>query len=156
MRGFVIVFLLLLSATSLFGQVPAQTDKSNGDLFEQVTSQYPGQGEVRILQSFEMKQLVLTHVAMNNRSAGVEGFRVQLYSGSGSRAKQEALEVKSKVLSMLSPPQIFVEYNAPFWRVRAGSFRHKHEALPLLHELKSIFPNCYVVKEYGVKLESLP
>jgi hypothetical protein len=156
MRGFVIVLFLLLSGAGLYAQVPAQTGKYNNDVFDLVASRRLGDGQVNILQTPEMKELVNTHVAMNERLGGVEGFRVQLYSGSGSHAKQEALEIKSKVLSLLSPPQIYVEYNAPFWRVRVGSFRHKHEALPLLHQLKSGFPNCYVVKAHDIKLDTLP
>ncbi len=156
MRSCIIVLFLIWLSGSLTAQESAGVQSTNDDVFGRVTSRTPGSGVVRIQQPPEMNQLVMTHIAMNKRASGIEGFRVQLYSGSGGKARQEALDVKSKVLSQLPSEQIYVEYNAPFWRVRVGSFRHKHEALPLLHQLKGNFPNCYVVKDSNVKLSDLP
>lgn len=156
MRSGIFLVCWLFCSMGLWAQDASNRASSSGEIFERVTLRTAGQGEIVIHQSPQMKELVLDHIAMNKRANGVEGFRVQLFSGSGSKARQEAMEVKSKVLSFLPPGQIFVEYNAPFWRVRAGSFRHKHEALPLLHQLKSDFPNCYVVKEFNLKLSDLP
>ncbi len=145
-----------LLASFLVGEASAQTQNYGGDIFSHITSSSSGKGVVRIQQPPDMNQLVADHIAMNKRANGIEGFRVQLYSGSGGKARQEAFEVKSKVLSQLPSEQIYVDFNAPFWRVRVGSFRHKHEALPLLHQLKDSFPNCYVVKDFNVKLNDLP
>jgi hypothetical protein len=152
-----VIFLLfpLFFALSLQAQMPGRYG-NNSDIFEEIESVDQKGGIITIDQSARMKDLVLTHIDMNKRSAGVEGFRVQLFSGVGSKSRQEAIEVKGKVLSELPNAEIYVEYSAPFWRVRVGSFRHKHETLPLLNKLKKEFPACYVVKVNDIPLKALP
>jgi hypothetical protein len=122
------------------------------DIFDRLEEIEYDKGIISIEQSDRMEKLIAIHIAMNKRSASVEGFRVQLFSGVGSKARQEALEVKAKVLSEFPDEHIFIEYSAPFWRVRVGSFRHKHEALPLLEKLRKLFPSCYVVRTNDISL----
>ncbi|PWE01397.1 SPOR domain-containing protein [Marinilabilia rubra] len=152
-----VIFLCfpLFVAMSLQAQLPGEYGKNN-DVFEEIESVDKEGGIITIDQSARMKDLVLTHINMNKRSAGVEGFRIQLFSGVGSKARQEALDVKAQVLSEFPDAEIYVEYSAPFWRVRVGSFRHKHETLSLLNKLKKEFPACYVVKVNDIPLNALP
>jgi hypothetical protein len=149
-----IIFLLI--AVGVNAQMPGEFGNSNSDIFAELEQVSSDQGIITIEQSARMRALINTHISMNKRAGGVEGFRVQLYSGAGSKARQEALDVKGKVLSELPEENVFVEYSAPFWRIRIGSFRHKHEALPLLSRLKKKFPACYVVKVNDIPLRSLP
>jgi hypothetical protein len=150
------VFLLFTGTVYLSAQVPGKYGDNNPDIFQEVERVNENEGVINIEQSARMKELVLTHIEMNKRAGGVEGFRVQLYSGVGSKARQEALEVKGEVLKELPDANVSVEYSAPFWRVRVGSFRHKHESFPLLKKLKKEFPACYVVKVNDISLNSLP
>ncbi len=147
-----IFFLLIAFAGN--AQIPGEYSESGSDVFSRLEQVSSDKGIITIEQSARMRALVNTHISMNKRAGGVEGFRVQLYSGVGNKARQEALEVKGKVLSEHPQENIFVEYSAPFWRVRVGSFRHKHEALPLLSRLKKNFPACYVVKVSDIPLRS--
>ena len=152
----IFLFVALCFASVGQAQVPGEFSKNNSDIFEKLESVDQDEGIINIEQSARMKDLVMTHINMNKRAGGVEGFRVQLYSGVGSKARQEALDVKAKVLSELPDAEIYVEYSAPFWRVRVGSFRHKHETLPLLNKLKKEFPACYIVKVNDIPLKALP
>lgn len=146
--------IFLLFVVGMNAQIPGEYDNSNSDIFSQLEQVSSNEGIITIEQSERMKALVNTHISMNKRAGGVEGFRVQLYSGVGSKARQEALDAKGKVLSDLPDENVFIEYSAPFWRVRVGGFRHKHEALPLLNKLKKIFPACYVVKVSDIPLRT--
>ncbi|WP_010663124.1 SPOR domain-containing protein [Marinilabilia salmonicolor] len=148
-------FIFLLIAIGVNAQLPGENAAYNSDVFSRLEQVSSNQGIIAIEQSARMRALVNTHIDMNKRAGGVEGFRVQLYSGVGSKARQEALDAKGKVLADLPEENVFIEYSAPFWRVRVGNFRHKHEALPLLNKLKKIFPACYVVKVSDVPLRSL-
>jgi hypothetical protein len=150
------VFLLFIGTVYLNAQVPGKYGDNNSDIFQSVERVDVNEGVITIEQSARMKDLVLTQIEMNKRAGGVEGFRVQLYSGVGSKARQDALEVKGKVLKELPDANVAVEYSAPFWRVRVGCFRHKHETLPLLKRLKNEFPACYIVKVNDISLHSLP
>ncbi len=149
-----IIFLLMTMGVT--AQMPGKDASFNSDIFAELEQVSSDKGIITIEQSDRMRALINTHISMNKRSDGVEGFRVQLFSGAGNKSRQEALDVKGKVLSELPEENVFVEYSAPFWRVRVGSFRHKHEALPLLSRLKKKFPACYVVKVSDISLNSLP
>lgn len=151
----IFVFISALILTTVQAQLPEDRDNRDGDIFDSITTVNDDEGTIRINQSDRMKDLVLTHIEMNKRAGSTEGFRVQLFSGGGNDARDEALDVKSKILSDWEDEKVYVEYSAPFWRVRVGSFRHKHEALPLLNELKEEFPACYIVRVSEMSLDAL-
>ena len=150
------LFLLSAFYSSVMAQLPEGGEKDfNEDVFSRLEKVEAGEGLVTIDQSARMANLIKTHIAMNERAGGIEGFRVQLFSGSGSAARKEALEIKGEVLSIMPDADVFMAYSAPFWRVRVGGFRHKHEALPMLEKLKDSFPACYIVKVNGIPLYEL-
>ncbi len=111
-----------------------------------------GQGVITIYDEDGIEELVNIQVEVNKRMGGVDGFRIQLYSGSGPTGKKKALQVKSKFLHNFAEYDADMSFTSPFWRVRVGNYRHKHEALPLLTELRKFFPNCYIVKDGNVKM----
>lgn len=141
-----IAVLIFVFALSLSG-VQCQS------LTEEIQEINQGEGQVTIHQEEGIDFLLQTQTEVNKRKGGVDGYRIQLYSGSGPKGKRQALDVKSKFLEEFPEGNISTTYNPPFWRVRVGNYRHKHEALPLLSELKELFPNCYVVKDGNVKME---
>lgn len=124
------------------------------NLTEEVQTVKEGQGVVTIHQDQGIDFLMETMVKENERKGGVDGWQIQLYSGSGPEGKRNAMDVKTKVLEKFPDAKIFTSYNPPFWRVRVGTYRHKYEALPLLKDLKEFFPNCYAVKGM-VRMEEL-
>ncbi|MBS2100305.1 SPOR domain-containing protein [Carboxylicivirga linearis] len=124
------------------------------NLTEEVQTIKEGQGVVTIHQDQGIDFLMETMVKENERKGGVDGYQIQLFSGSGPQGKRNAMDVKTKVLEEFPDAKITTTYNPPFWRVRVGSYRNKHEALPLLKDLKEFFPNCYVVKGM-VRMEEL-
>ncbi len=131
-----------------------QTGKTNlVNPFVEVQERKGDQGQISIRQSQAIEQSLLLFVEMNQNSPGVEGYRVQIYSGTGSKARQEAQNVRGKLLSSFPNEKVTVEYKAPFWNVRVGYFRHKHESLLLLRKLRGIFPNSYAVRDSGIKPE---
>ncbi|MFW5753430.1 MAG: SPOR domain-containing protein [Marinilabiliaceae bacterium] len=153
MRG-IFVFIFVLVAASLLAREPDDLNDPDGNVFEILQAVEDDEGTIHINQSERMEKLVLTHIDMNERADGVEGYRVQLFSGGGSKAREEALDVKGKVLSNWSDEKVYVEYSAPFWRVRVGSFRHKHEALPLKEKLSEEFPASYIVRVSNIPLKA--
>lgn len=123
-------------------------------LAEEVQTVKAGEGKVVIHQEEGIDYLMKTMVNENARQAGVDGYQIQLYSGSGPNGKHQAMEVKTKMLEKFPDVQTTTKYNPPFWRVRVGNYRNKNEALPLLMKLKDLYPNCYIVKG-TVRMEDL-
>jgi len=146
--GMMIIGIVLIIAMSW--SVSAQQPMENSPL-KKVESSHGAEGKITIKQSPAIEQLLNKHVQWNMDNPGVEGFRIQLFSGTGAQSRQEAREVRTRLMSLLPEEAPILEYNAPFWRVRVGSFRHKHEALPLLNKLKSSFPNSFIVRDPNIK-----
>lgn len=81
----------------------------------------------------------------------LNGYRVQVYSGSGQKSKEEAKAAQAKLQSSFPNEKIYIDYNAPFWRVRIGDFRFRSEALPLLSKVKAQFAGSYTVRDVSVR-----
>ncbi len=80
---------------------------------------------------------------------GLEGFRIQLYSGSEQNARDKANEISQEF--MIAFPEfnsklIYTEYQAPYFKLRVGDYRNKNEAFEFYHLVKKNFPNSYIVK----------
>ncbi|WP_439184937.1 SPOR domain-containing protein [Carboxylicivirga taeanensis] len=144
MKNLIVILLLLCS---FIGK--AQTTNS---LAESLQERVAGEGVITIYDEDGIEELVNIQVEVNQRMDGVDGYRIQLFSGSGPTGKRNALQVKSKFLNKFPECDVDVSFTSPFWRVRVGNYRHKHEALPLLNDLRDLFPNCYIVKDGSVKM----
>jgi hypothetical protein len=142
----ILLFILCLFCSIV---VSAQEDVTlTGKLQERVE----GEGLITIYDEEGIEELVDIQVEVNERMGGVEGWRIQLYSGLGPAAKQKALKVKGRFLNNFPGYDADLSFTSPNWRVRVGNYRHKHEALQLLNDLRKIFPNCYIVKDGYVKM----
>lgn len=133
------------------GLLPAQETSGKGHLIQEIQHPQPGSGSVTIHQDAGIEEMMVDHKEENSRIAFFEGYRIQLYSGSGVNSKKEAMAVKIKFLGLFPDEKVDLFYNAPFWRVRVGSYRFKNEALPLLTKVKPHFPSSYMVKDNQVK-----
>jgi hypothetical protein len=127
--------------------------QTTDDIFTRL--QAPGNGRVELMQELGIADLVKLHVESNKRHAKIEGFRIQVYSGSGSQSKREAQDAKSHAMSSFPQHKVYLTFTAPFWRVRVGNFRTKSESLQVYHQLKKVFPNCYPVKDSEIKIGDL-
>lgn len=87
----------------------------------------------------------------NANQATLEGYRIQIYSGSGVSAKQEAFAAQTKFLESFPNEKVYLAFNAPFWRVRVGDYRFRSEALPLLERVKRQFTGSYLVRDNAIR-----
>jgi len=120
-----------------------------------VQQNVPGEGKINIHEEEGISFLLDTYIEMNKRNSYVDGYRIQLYSGSGQKAKHAAMNVKSELLELFPDEQIYMSFTAPFWIVRVGNYRNKYEALGLLIKLRKEFPNSYIVKDGTIRMEDL-
>ncbi|TRX71816.1 SPOR domain-containing protein [Carboxylicivirga sp. M1479] len=141
----ILIIICLFCSGILFAQ-------NNNNLAHKLQEQTEGEGTITIYDEEGIEELIDIQVEVNERIGGVEGWRIQLYSGSGPVGKRNGLKVKSKFLNSFPHNEVDLSFTSPFWRVRVGNYRHKHEALPLLTEVRELFPNCYIVKDGNVKM----
>lgn len=118
-------------------------------------------GTVHTYHAPELNQLLypdtLQSTATNVDSAIVAtGYRIQIYSSNASRkAKEQAFQWQQDIEQTFPPYRAYVQYQAPFWKVRVGDFTHYAEAVVFSNHLKNVYPNeaseIIIVKEKQVK-----
>jgi hypothetical protein len=138
-RYSILIFLLLCSI-GLAAQSP---------IFELLAISGSGKGTVIIHQSDAIKQLVgmfspdaKIEEENGNRFLLVQGYRIQVFSGNNQRSSKDEAFSKEKQLNTLYPDlPTYVNYTAPFWRLRAGDFFSYEEALSMKYKLSEEFPS---------------
>ena len=75
---------------------------------------------------------------------GVEGWRVQLLF----KAKQEEImQLKIDFINIYPEIPVYLEYEAPYYRIRVGNFRTKLEAIRIKQQISKKFPGAYPVPQ---------
>lgn len=88
-------------------------------------------------------------VALPGRKVRMNGYRIQVYSGSNSRsAKNEALSVGQRVKTLFMDIPVYTHFVSPHWVCRVGDFKTYEEAFEMLRQLKETgrFDEAVLVK----------
>jgi hypothetical protein len=80
-----------------------------------------------------------------NRQAGMNGFRVQIYTDSGNRSKLRTDRVKAEFDARYPNVPSYISYNEPDYRLRVGDFRTRLDALRFLNEISSTYLSAIIV-----------
>ena len=81
--------------------------------------------------------------AENLETRIVAGYRIQIFAG---RVQKMALAIKRDIESQVSVP-VYLIYEAPQYKVRAGNFPERDEAMALCRQLRlKGFPGAWVVR----------
>jgi hypothetical protein len=68
---------------------------------------------------------------------GTKGFRIQVLN---TTDRTQALNAKSKLLSLYPEHKTYLMYQAPYFKLRIGNFEERKEADALKKELNKLFP----------------
>jgi len=75
----------------------------------------------------------------------IPGFRVQINS---TQDISEALDERSKAENLLSDYNVYIIYDSPYYKVRAGDFRARYDAAQVANFISSHgFPGAWVVPD---------
>lgn len=83
-------------------------------------------------------------VAMNLDQKYVDGYTIQIYSGSEREAAMQARDLALLVNPELKPE---VSYHQPSYKVKAGQYTDRLEAHRIFSELKKEFPQAILIPE---------
>lgn len=119
-----------------------QVQQQSNDSTVSITSHLNIAGDPRI------ETLLQIHREESARRRGVEGYRLQIYTGSGDDSKQEAYRVKARFLGLYPDVEADVVFNAPEFKVRVGNFRDKSEALRARTRFQGEFFNAFLVEDF--------
>ncbi len=80
-----------------------------------------------------------------NQQAGMNGFRVQIYTDSGNRSKLRTDRLKADFDSRYPNVPSYISYDEPYYRIRVGDFRTRLDALRFLNEVSSTYLSAIIV-----------
>lgn len=113
-----------------------------------VLNLFPG---VQIVQDSTVAVLLEETITGKKELVEIDGYRVQIFSSNRQQtAKTEALELEEQIKEKVSQT-VYVQYVAPFWKVRIGDFRTYDEAKEYKKIFVQQFPqmqgNTYIVRD---------
>lgn len=126
MRLFLFSTLLLLANSNFFAQTNNDTDST--------------QHKSHLIQDYRIEKLEKTYT----ENYKLEGFRIQIYSGS---KRQPAKQARLKFSQKFKEVNAYEDYFQPYFKVRVGDFKTKLEALKFQKEIIGFFPDCYIVND---------
>jgi hypothetical protein len=131
-------FAWMLSSSSLVAQhVPV-------DIFARLETHKPGSGQGEINQSAEITSMINLHISQMRKMNGIKGYRVCIYYNSGQEANKGADQERARFIGHYEDVKCYKSFESPFFKVYAGDFRTKSEALKFLERIKFDYPNAFI------------
>lgn len=88
----------------------------------------------------------------NYASAGLEGYRVQIFTSAGNEAREKAERSLADFNAVFPDVKAYLTYQQPNFKVRCGDFRSKSEARKLMKKISYQYPGSYIVRDV-IKLD---
>ncbi|GHT16814.1 hypothetical protein AGMMS4956_19880 [Bacteroidia bacterium] len=104
-------------------------------------------GQVQVLQSPEIENLLNAHIHHNASNPAIAGYRIRIYRNNEASSRQKSEEVLTKFQGIYPTVRAYRSYDNPYFKVAVGDFRTKDEALYFLNEIKSLFPKSFIIQE---------
>lgn len=104
-------------------------------------------GEVRLYQDARIDTLFSRRLITNKQVDGIYGYRVQIYRGSGRKARNEAIQMKADFIDLFPEARVYLDFDYPNYKVKVGDFRNRKSCYPFFIKVKQSFPNAYMVSD---------
>ena len=101
-------------------------------------------GSITSINEKGINALVRKYENILKAKNGVAGWRVQL---AFKEKKEDADKIKINFIKLYSEIPAYLEYDAPYYRVRVGNCRTKLEAMKIQRQISKHFPGTYPVPE---------
>ncbi len=139
-------YILLIALFALCSSIQAQKLIKAEELINGSGSYRAGRVEIN--QDIRVDSLLSRHIMANAETDGINGYRIQIYRGSGRNAREDANETKAEFISGFPGIQSYLRFDPPnYFKVRVGDYRTKHDAYPDFKMVKRKFPNAYIVTD---------
>jgi hypothetical protein len=140
------IFILIL-ALAFLSEITEGTVFNSITLISQKSDTLKVWDKLDVQSDPRLKQLLEQHVNQNKKNSTTSGYRLQIYFGSGANAHSEALKIRTEFLSSHPDIKAYLIFKSPDFKVLAGDFRTKSEALKLQKSLISQYPNAFIVAD---------
>ncbi len=103
--------------------------------------------KLNVQQDSRVDSLLKNHINMNQRKNGTDGYRLEIFFESGTKARELALQTKTDFLREYPEVNAYISFLSPNFKVRVGDFRTKNEAIKLKNMIRRDYPNAFVVND---------
>jgi hypothetical protein len=100
-----------------------------------------------IRQDQRITDLLVRHAQINQKNHGLEGYRLEIFFGSGSKAREQAMHIRNEFYLSYPEMPAYLSFQTPNFKVRVGDFRNKSDALKTKELISLRFPNAFIVKD---------
>ncbi len=143
MKPFLFIFFFLNFFVTVFSQTETFKLEDSGIM---PSEKKYSDGTITITQDPRLRQIVKRHIEVSNNK--FDGWRVQIYFGSGQKAMAQAQNAKKKFLIRYGNKNgAYIVYDSPFFKVRVGDFRTKAEAMYFKTQIEKTFPQSWVIRD---------
>lgn len=101
-------------------------------------------GKVKITQSVQLEHFIETHVGLNKKRRGFNGYRVKIYAQNHQNARSQANAIKINFHQ--NGEEAYVKYIEPNFEVHVGDFTNRFDAVALLNKISEKYPEAYIIK----------
>jgi hypothetical protein len=109
-------------------------------------------GSLNITQERSLDTLVSRYIISRKKirtiegTAGIDGFRIQIYSSSVRAARDESAKARAEFISLFPDIISYAQYQEPgYFMVRAGDYRTKIRGYKYLLTVRKEFPDAILV-----------
>ncbi|MBN2350607.1 MAG: SPOR domain-containing protein [Bacteroidales bacterium] len=103
-------------------------------------------GEVKIVQETNIRDLVLKHLATEQNSKGIPGYRIAILFATGEEAMDKIFKTRSDLKSRYPELIVHTLHDNVYYRIYLGDFRTYSEALKYLKKVENIYSGAYIVE----------
>lgn len=148
-----IVFFVLLMGSALQGGTPIASQAGCGGLATTPpdSTDTLKVGCATIIQHHNISTLVDKHIAHNSNQKMVDGFRVEIFLGSGNEGKTGAGKARTEFLTAYPDVKAYLAYNQPNYSITVGDFKERIDAVRFLQKIKEQYPDALLVREKVAK-----
>lgn len=143
MLRFFVTFIFILTTTISF----SQQEIDSSFIFKPVQSIGDTLGSLEIEQDSKIASLLFKKVEVNKVHLGQQGYRIQIMSVTGANSSDKANMAIAEFLSEFDDIEVYIVYQAPYFKVRLGDFRTKLDAFNYLQSILEVYPQAFVVSD---------
>ena len=146
-KKFLIATVFLLAHGALAAQEPADSLVRHPDLLLYLQSPASNGSHIILKQSTAIKELFNNYVARNHYKK-LQGFRVRIFFDNSQSARQRALETEANFRTQYPDMPTYYTYQNLYFKVAAGDFRTKSEAMRFLRTIVEQYPGAFIIKDF--------
>ncbi len=116
------------------------------DILDMLSERSANGATVKINQSENIKDALEIHISKSPNKK-MQGYRIRIYFDNNQNARNISADVAAKFSQLYPFVPVYRTYDKIYFKVTAGDFRTKSEAVKLLKDMEKNFLSAFIIKE---------